>query len=231
MEMPAQSARTSPYLMIWVRPRATIRRIVDQDPRQKVIALVVIAAALNGLAHALAALRCPIMSTDLGVIRLFPVARLMLPPIIVFQTLAALILLYVNGWLLRWVGGLLGGVAKAVEVRAALGWAQVPVIASGIINVAATPYGVGMYHTIVRTAFLNPASVGLPTVMATVFFAAVLWEFIVGVGCIAEVHRFSSLRGLAAVVIGRLILIAGFAAMAMSSGAGAIAMHYFASNP
>jgi len=37
----------SPYVGICIRPRATIRAIVDRDPSDRVIALVLVAAVLS----------------------------------------------------------------------------------------------------------------------------------------------------------------------------------------
>ena len=46
----------------------------------------------------------------------------------------------------KWSGGLLGGVASRVEVRAAMAWSQVPAIAAGIVLLIAVLLGVPMPH-------------------------------------------------------------------------------------
>jgi len=49
METEAQVKAINPWLSIWIKPRATIRWIVNTDPTQQVILL----AALGGIAQTL----------------------------------------------------------------------------------------------------------------------------------------------------------------------------------
>ena len=54
--------------------------------------------------------------------------------------------LYISGVILKWSGGLLGGVASRVEVRAALAWGQIPAIAAEIILLLAVLQGIAIPH-------------------------------------------------------------------------------------
>lgn len=122
----------SPYVSICIRPRATIRAIVDSDPRDQVIALVLVTTAIvvltkeiHGYGYdptAFAIAGKPIPEWAHHTLRLaklwgFAIAILLAVP-----------LLFINGALFRWIGSQLGGKAKAVEVRAAIGWRSVPSI-------------------------------------------------------------------------------------------------------
>jgi hypothetical protein len=46
-----------------------------------------------------------------------------------------IVYLYIQGAVNRWTGGLLGGTAKSVEVRAAIAWSRIPTIVSTVIYV------------------------------------------------------------------------------------------------
>lgn len=50
--MEAQPQTLSPWLTIWVKPRETIRRIVDSDPQYQVIVLTVLAGFAESLNRA-----------------------------------------------------------------------------------------------------------------------------------------------------------------------------------
>ncbi|HVA81590.1 MAG TPA: YIP1 family protein, partial [Candidatus Binataceae bacterium] len=122
------------YARILIRPRTTIRAIVDRDPRDRVIVLVVISGFVSALALAVQS-RSPaafmIGTRTIPVIAATTMRKIRIAQIVAAPVLAV-VFLYINGALLRWAGGLLGGAAKSVEVRAALGWSSIPSMLSAL---------------------------------------------------------------------------------------------------
>jgi len=200
----------SPYVGICIRPRATIRAIINHDARERVIALVVIAATVGAVSNAIHSYSYnPTAFTIAG--RPIPVVAPQTSHLIQLWGLAvwpllAVPLLYINGALLRWAGSLLGGTAKAVEVRAALAWASVPAIA---VTLAGFTIGYLTPHP-------QPSSLQSMNAMREYWRAMLpamilstplwLWWWIVLLKCLGEVHRFSAWRALGSLLIAYLVL-------------------------
>lgn len=211
--MESTSWTDSPYVAICIRPRATIREIVDRDPRDRVIALVLVAAVIGVLATvfsryhydptAFTVAGNPIPLTAPHTSRMIRLWTLVLVPVL------AVPLLYINGALLRWTGSLLGGTAKSVEVRAAIAWPRVVTIAIAFISFVlglvmpppAQPPVAQSVHVLL--ASLRPM---LPSMIILAPFW--LWFLVVSLECLGEVHRFSAWRALGAVIIW-LLVVAG----------------------
>jgi hypothetical protein len=202
------SLMDSDYARIFVSPRATIRAIVDRNPRDRVIAIAAIAGFVGALAAAIQ-FRSPsafaigkqsiptIAPATLWKIRLYQV---IVSPII------AVLFLYIRGSILRWSGTLFGGTAKTVEVRAALAWSLVPAILTSLILVAFT-----LIHPPPPLAASDPHMAWAAMMGDRPHFALsmVLWlyTFVIALNCVAEVHRFSAWRALGAVAIEQLLIL------------------------
>jgi hypothetical protein len=201
----------SPYVGICIRPRATIRAIVDRDPYDRVIALVLIAAVVTSVTNAIHGYRynptaftiankpIPVMAPHAShVMRLWG---------LVVWPLLAVPFLYLNGALLRWSGSLLGGTAKAVEVRAAIAWSSVLSIGIALVS---------FVLSFLLMPSQPPVSPSMNAMLAwwrsmlpwlIVLVPLWLWFWIVRLKSLGEVHRFSAWRALGASLIGLLLLI------------------------
>jgi hypothetical protein len=112
-------------------------------------------------------------------------------------------LLYINGALLRWAGSLLGGTAKAVEVRAALAWPSVAAIA---VTLAGFAIGYLTPHPQPST-FQSMNAMWRSMLPAMILSTPLwLWWWIVLLKCLGEVHRFSAWRALGSLLIAYLVL-------------------------
>src|ERR1700689_4332162 len=101
----------SPYVGICIRPRETIRAIVDRHPRDRVIALVLTASVICALTNALNSWHSAAFTDADKAITSMPLARwhkLNFAALILWP-LMAVPLLYLNGIFLRWTGRLVGG--------------------------------------------------------------------------------------------------------------------------
>ncbi len=202
------------YLTIWTQPRLTIRRIVSQDPYYRVILLIVLAAELAALSNlgappptAFSIGAHPISQFSPHAWRMFRLGGL------IFFPLAAILFLYVEGALIRWTGGLLGGTAKAVEVRAAIAWSRVPAIVSAAL------YGLGLLTGLVTAPVTSQGFRPLRTIAGLfsahqiIFTILAIWGLVITFKCIGEVHGFSAWKGLAA----WLLALAAFAGAMMGT--------------
>jgi Yip1-like protein len=188
----------APFFTIWTEPRETIRRIVDTDPTRYVLPLAAVAPVLATLESQWS----KALSGSGNVSAIWPIA------VVFGVALAALFgigALYLNGVVLRWSSGLLGGTATRTEVRAAIAWSQVPSIVAGAITLAALLMGAIVPPVSGASGALKASpqlfELGLLNGILT------LWGFIVSLKCLGEVNRFSAWRALGAVLIPLAILV------------------------
>ena len=181
----------TPFFTIWTEPRATIRRIVDTNPTRYVIALAAIGPAVGALSNQWS--KALEDTTNLSTLWPIEVAFA-----VAFAAVLGVVSLFISGAILRWSGGLLGGVASRVELRAALAWAQVPAIAAEIILLIAVLEGIAIPNAATAAALqIDPAFYKVGVVEGVL----AIWGSIVGVYCLAEVHRFSAWRAFCATLI------------------------------
>lgn len=115
MRPPDLTPTSSPILAIWGHPRATIRRILETNPRQLVLPLI----AAYGITWALQS------SIDHRLADTYDPAALALIILIVGPPLSILTL-YLNSWVTHLTATWLGGTGTPVSIRAAH---QLPVAA------------------------------------------------------------------------------------------------------
>jgi hypothetical protein len=137
----------TPFLTIWTRPRATIRKIVETDPTRQVLLLagtwyvvatllaqrwleVVPVKDLQPRIYFLSALFVQWLVALCNPTGVWPSWEAEIVTFVVLGAVLGIVLLYVFGAILKWTGRLLGGTATAIEVRAAIAWGQIPLIAA-----------------------------------------------------------------------------------------------------
>ncbi len=187
----------TPFFSIWTEPRATIRRIVDSDPTRHVLALAAAGPGLTSLLGQWSA----VMNGTANPSVLWP---LWVAFNVAFQAGLGIIFLYINGAILKWSGGLLGGTASRVEMRAALGWSQVPAIVAIIVLLLALFAGVPMPNVLPGGRLqIDPAFYKVMVVAGVLG----IWGFFISLKCIGEVHRFSAWRAFGASLIPALVAV------------------------
>jgi hypothetical protein len=188
----------TPIFTIWTEPRATIRRIVETYPTRNVITLVVIGPVISALALQWS----EALNTNANLSVLWP---LWVAASVAIRAALAVLFLFIFGAVFKWSGSLLGGVASRVEVRAAIGWSQVPGIAAATVLLLAVLMGIPV-PVPTTPGTLPPIDPAFYKVMVVEGVLAV-WGFVVSLKCIGEVHRFSAWRALVAVLIPPLIVL------------------------
>jgi Yip1 domain len=174
-------SRASPFLTIWTRPRATIRSIIEQDPTFRVLPI----AMVGGIVQALQIESLLSAGSQFSILVILLIAVVVGPPL-------GLILLYAGAWLVELSCRLFGGKANSRDVRAALAWSLVPVLATiplGLVRIAIL--GRDMFILSGFDPFAHPILVygtGIPELVLSV------WCLVVTVKTLGEVQRFTDLR-------------------------------------
>src|SRR5215472_3379508 len=115
----------SHFVTLWLSPRQTIERIVATKPQHLVLVLAAL-GTIAGLYGQLASMNGGVLSANWW----------FWPGLVVGGGVFGIVWLYLDGAILRWIGLLFGGHASALEMRAALAWSGVPVIAGFILVLA-----------------------------------------------------------------------------------------------
>lgn len=109
--------------------------------------------------------------------------------------ISGLLSLYIYGFLLTWCGRLLGGRGSGEKVRAALGWANVPIL-----------WAMALVAVLVVACGWMSINLGLPAVVLLVVGA--MWATVAQIKTVAEVHDFSTWRSFLTHVLAGVVLAA-----------------------
>lgn len=176
----------NPWLSVWVAPRRTIERIVNNDPRRWVLLI----AVLSGISQALDGAVQQNVGDDMG----WP---FILVSAAIAGSISGLLGLFVGSWLLRLTGPWLGGRASALELRAAIAWGSVPIVWGLSLWIALL--GLFGQETFASEKPLMAESTTLWATYLAIAIADVVvsvWAFVTLLLCVAQVQGFSAWRAL-----------------------------------
>ena len=194
--MGTQTKAPNPFLVIWIKPRGTLRHILDTDPQQHVLLL----AALSGIYRAIDNASKQSLGDHFSFLPLLAMC-------ILAGGLIGIIGVYGAGWLYKGVGNLLGGKATYEEVRAAIAWSALPDCVLLIIYIPILAlYGHNWFTSSPEWMNTELALV-IIAVLAPIGIVMLVWRAFLFVKCLAEAHRFSAWKGLIAGIIGALVAL------------------------
>lgn len=193
MESPVKAL--NPWLYIWIRPRETIRQIIDAHPSYMVIPLGI----MTGFTQAIDRMMGRNYGDDIPWYMLILMA-------IFLGGIGGIANLYIGGAILRWVGSKLGGVANSEEVRAAIAWSSVPqIIILGLLLIFILIFREESFTS--QTPRMDALAeqnlaVALLFILSAIPFLALIaimgiWNLLLLSKTLGEVHGFSAWRGLA----------------------------------
>ncbi len=181
------------FFTIWYKPRQTIQKIIDSNPRH----LVWLLAALYGITCTIDPSMAEDMvdAYDLSTILIFAV---LLGPFFGF------LVLELNTILTYWVGKWIGGKASKVNIRAVYAWTFIPLILVSFIYISEIILlGDAAYSSdknIIKTNVkLRYSYIGLELLEGILN----IWYFFIVAKCVSQVQEFSLLKA-----IGNLFLMA-----------------------
>jgi hypothetical protein len=211
----------SPWFTMWTRPRETMRRIVYYDPKRDVLLLAVLQGFIAYLSGALYGFLLLVLisndyvqapgtwESDLSALpsTSFTALAAALGTCAVVGPIAGLIGLYLYGWLFRVTGRWLGGNAYPIEVRAALAWSAVPQIWGAILQVLKLVMVVYVLYANATNTYVSSSAL-LSTLGAFLLLESVIgiWSLVLTLQSLGEVHSFSALRALGAVLLAGVIV-------------------------
>lgn len=188
-----------PWFFIWVKPRSTIRAIIDSDPEKYVLFLAILAGIVRVLDQ----------TSERGYGDILPFAAVLILSVL-FGGAAGLISLFISGAVFRWTGSWFGGRASSKEVRAAVAWSSIPSISMLLIWVLLIAvYGKEMFTSVTPTIDNSPYILLCSALPSLVL---ILWAFILLLLTISEVHRFSIWKALGTVAIPVIAVLVPFLA-------------------
>lgn len=205
------------FAKIMIRPRATLRRILDAGRDRMIIPLVVL-AAISGFAG----------DFDRDAVRLL--SRAPLPPALMIAALllaaiaVTLLLFYIASWAVYGIGKLLEGTGTPRDVRSAVAWGLVPIIWALLYRVPIVLFWdslpakmqMGKDHVRIDPGLFSAGCLG-GLVFGLIELTVLIWTTAVTSNTIGEAHRFSSWRGLATLVLvgisPAIIIVAALLAM------------------
>jgi len=195
--LPSEHNLYSSLLTIWVKPRDTIRQIVNIDPRF----LVILMTAIAGFGQAIDRASSRDAGDVLNLLEIMIICSIGGP-------LSGIFSLYISGALFRWTGSWFGGQASTEEIRAAIAWSTVPAIIAYItwiplIGVA----GLEMFTSYTPRINANPILALFILAIVGVQIILAIWAIVLYINCMSEVQIFSAWKAIASIILGGLIIV------------------------
>lgn len=180
----------SPWISIWLSPRRTIERILAANPRRFVWLLAALGAITGFYVQFLSFGFVDLLAGWPGWLGL-----------IAGGAVTGVLLLYLNALILHWLGGLIGGRASTLELRAVLAWSALPTI----IGVVIALWLDALARALGDAGPIPPPvlSVLSPTIIAV----CALWSFIVLLAMLSRVEGFGIGRAIVAYIGVLLVLL------------------------
>jgi len=189
--MAKQPLGVNPWTHIWIKPRDTIRQIINFDPKYRFWIL----SFLYGLPMLLH------MAQNLSMGTAFSTAGIAIAAV-VLATFAGWLGLSIASWLVHWTGKWIGGKSGYYPIRAAVSWSNAPNIISIIVWIILI---LSFQKEIFLAEFDEMSFTGsqMSIVTGSLFVQAVIsiWSFIILVKGIGEAQGFSAWKGVLNVLI------------------------------
>lgn len=186
----------SPWLSIWTQPRATIARIVSENPNRSLWLL----AAIYGFCALMNLFQSMALGNAMGTLGLLILAIIIAP-------FYGYVSFSIWSWFVSWVGKWFKGHGSFQTVRAAYAWSCVPII----LNI---PLWLLMVISFGHQLFMNfPDAHLLPSSQVLLLFIILIakvvlaiWSLVIYLNALAEVQKYSVLRAILNVVVAGIIL-------------------------
>lgn len=184
------------WITIWVQPRATIRRIVGENPKRGLWLL----AAIYGFSALLNSFQSLSFGSSLGILPIFILALL-------FAPIWGYLVFAIWGYVVSLTGRWLKGQGDFQQVRAAYAWSCVPLVVGDLIWIL-------MMFFIGASLFINPSPEqilpsGKAVLLLSLLFCKVvlsIWSLVIYLNALAEVQKFSVFRAIGNVIIAGIIV-------------------------
>lgn len=191
----------NPWFSIWVRPRSTLRGILDRPRGRSVFWL----AMAGGIAHYFHAVKfsgqtMEALNESAGTLTTLE----LLVSIAAGGAIGGLLIVYLGAALLGWTGSLFGAGGRDKHLEVALAWSAVPMIWGLpawllLLPVEHQALFVGLVPT-------GVAHIGLSGLLAIAQLVIPVWWFVVFLKCVGEAQGYSAWHALANTLFAYVVL-------------------------
>ena len=186
--------------LIAIRPRTTMREILDGPGGRAVLPLVALATVSGFFGNANQNVRTGLKAA--------PMPWLIVIGAMAVAALVMFLLFYVLSWIAHVAGRFLEGQGSYADVRAALAWGLAPAIFALLYRVPVALFGPSQNAEPVRIGDHFKFSPGLMSggcllglLIGTLQLGVLVWCIVISSRTLGEAHRFSSWRGFGTLVI------------------------------
>lgn len=192
--MPMTALALNPWRSAWTRPRETIQAIVDGNPEYQVYTL----AALTGVCQTLERASTRHMGDEMSLAAVLGIVALAGP-------ISGVIAWYISSALIGWTGKWVGGVASYQQVRAAVAWSALPLIAS-LLLLAPELWFYGKELFTSHTPEIDDSPY-LYLLFIALEFGLAMWTLVLFLKMLGQVQGFSAWRALGNVLLAALVIV------------------------
>lgn len=192
--------RLNPWTSMWLQPRATIRQIVRENPEQSLFVLMGIAGISSAWDRAVSRSA----GDDLSFLSVILMG-------VIVGFLAGIVGLYIGAALIRWTGSWIGGRGTVENLRAAVAWANVPILwifPLWLIEIAV--FREELFTTATPRLDANPSLAMLLVGLGVLEIIAGIWGFVLMLKTVGEVQGFSAWKALGNLLLVLLVLLVPF---------------------
>ncbi len=194
----SENQALNPWISIWIKPRLTIQRIVDSNPKYMVHVLASVYGFI-GLLNAMG-------ESGVGDHLEWPVIFIAAAPL---GVLYGLIVTYITGALIYWTGKWIHGKATFQEVLAAIAWSYVPIIWTLLLLIPELAIlGQEFFTTASPTIESGPFSVRvLLYSYESLKIIIIFWSIFVTLQCLGQVQGFSAWKALGNLLLPFIVFV------------------------
>ncbi|OAB36950.1 hypothetical protein PMSD_10080 [Paenibacillus macquariensis subsp. defensor] len=184
------------WLKIWIRPRETMRHIINKPTNTGVVILLML---LGGFIFAMNKAASDSMADSMPLDTLFIT-------IICATIIGAVIYYFLIGGLFYWVGSLLGGTGSYSDVRLSLAYAYIPTIITLLIWIPSLIlFGTENFTSDTPRMDSSDGSLITYLIFEVIEFIIGIWGIFIYLKCLGEAHRFSAWKALLTVILPLII--------------------------
>lgn len=194
----------NPWIGMWVRPRETIRAIIQFNPGYFYPFLCLI----YGFPMLLQ------IAQNFSMGDRYPLAGIVIVALLLAGIVGAL-MINISTALFYWTGKWIGGTGSYQTIRSAVAWANVP----NLVNILIWIVNIGVFggrifqHNFVETPFAG-SELGVIFLTSVVQIIVAVWSFIIILKTLGEVQGFSAWKALLNVIIPFLVIFVGVSILA-----------------
>lgn len=199
----------SPFLTVWTRPRATVRRIITERPGLYVLTL----AALGGVGRYLEGASFRNSGERMSTTTILLLA-------VVIGPIAGCFFLWLSALVVQWTGRWLGGIAQRQALQTAIAWGSVPVVVSYVLWIPELLlFGEDMFTEEMLRVDAQPILLAPLLMLMLAELSSMVWSIVLTSQAVAEVQGFrSGIRGCLNLLLAMMLLAIPLVVLVILSG-------------